>query len=283
MTATPATHRDRVHVITAFDLDRTLVFSPAAAGDAADLPAMEVVEALDGAPLSRMTARAWQMLAALMQAAEVVPVTTRTPDHYAQIVLPQTPHYALCANGGVLLVDGVRDPEWDNWSRSLVEACAPLDDVLGAMRDAVRAGWAWEANPAEGLFCYLTANSRPDIPARWLAEFTAFATGGGWTVSVQGRKVYAVPAGLSKATGILRLREQIASAQRAPVRLYAAGDSLLDAPMLEAADAAIRPAHGELHEQGYEVDGVDVTDASGALAGEEIIGWMRAKADAPTL
>ena len=34
-------------------------------------------------------------------------------------------------------------------------------------------------------------------------------------------------------------------------RVVAGGDSLLDQRMLRAADAAIRPAHGELHVTGY--------------------------------
>ena len=90
---------------------------------------------------------------------------------------------------------------------------------------------------------------------------------------MQGRKVYAVPAGLSKAAAAARLRRP---ARRRPV-LLAAGDSLLDRPLLELAvasgGAAVRPAHGELHELGFA--GAHVTAASGARAGEELLGWLR--------
>ena len=151
------------------------------------------------------------------------------------------------------------------------------------MEEVATASWVKKVRSAEDLFCYLVAASRKDIPGKWLRKFTAAVTDLGWTVSVQGRKVYAVPSGLSKAAGLVRLREMLSAVHDGDVRVYATGDSLLDAPMLEAADEAIRPAHGELHEQGWNADGVDVTAATGALAGEEIIDWMRDKADAPAV
>jgi hypothetical protein len=47
--------------------------------------------------------------------------------------------------------------------------------------------------------------------------------------------------------------------------------------MLAGADEAIRPAHGELHEQGWTAPRIAVTSATGALAGEEIVDWMLAR------
>ncbi|UMG92613.1 hypothetical protein [Nocardioides sp. TF02-7] len=138
--------------------------------------------------------------------------------------------------------------------------------------------WVSKLRCAEDLFCYLVLTRREDAPQAWLDDVTTPVTELGWSVSLQGRKLYAVPAGVSKASGLQRLRERVRAgiADRAGggVRLLATGDSLLDAPMLEVADLAIRPAHGELHEQGWTADGVAVTTASGALAGEEIVGWM---------
>jgi hypothetical protein len=56
--------------------------------------------------------------------------------------------------------------------------------------------------------------------------------------------------------------------------VLAAGDSLLDADLLEMADLAVRPAHGELHEIGWRRPHLEVTDASGVLAGEDIVRRM---------
>lgn len=273
-TAAPCGVAGGALTVTAFDLDRTLIYSTASAGDPATLPPLRTVEHLDGEPLSKMTKTAWRLLGDLMAQAEVVPVTTRTQDQYQRVRFPATPRYAICANGGVLLVNGRRDHTWDAWASQVTTLAAPLHTVWLLMQQVAHKKWVKKTRTAEDLFCYLVATSRKDIPGTWLADFTAQVTHLGWTVSVQGRKVYAVPAGLSKATGLLRLRDLIADQHDQQVRVFSTGDSLLDAPMLTAADAAIRPAHGELHDQDWHADGVAVTRETGALAGEEILGWM---------
>ncbi|PRY49647.1 hydroxymethylpyrimidine pyrophosphatase-like HAD family hydrolase [Geodermatophilus tzadiensis] len=256
--------------LAAVDLDRTLIYSAAAAGDTAGL---EVVEHLDGAPLSHATPASWALLAELAGRALVVPVTTRTVAQYERVRLPLLPRYALCGNGGVLLVDGVRDPGWDDWAAGVAGRAAPLPELLGLLEAVAGQPWVRTVRAAEDLFCYLVAHSRAGIPEDWLAGTAAAASAAGATLSVQGRKVYLVPAGLSKAAGLLRLRRLLTAGGAAP-RLLCAGDSLLDAPMLLAADAAVRPAHGELHEQGWTGARVAVTAATGAAAGEEIVRWL---------
>jgi hypothetical protein len=88
-------------------------------------------------------------------------------------------------------------------------------------------------------------------------------------VSLQGRKVYAVPAGLTKSAAAT---EVVARCGGGP--LLAAGDSLLDADLLDAADAAIRPAHGELAGTGFVRRHLAVTAATGVAAGEELLGRL---------
>jgi hypothetical protein len=61
----------------------------------------------------------------------------------------------------------------------------------------------------------------------------------------------------------------------ADARVFAAGDGALDAEMLIAADAAIRPRHGELELLGFTRPGLTVTDSSGVRATEEILEWLR--------
>ena len=59
--------------------------------------------------------------------------------------------------------------------------------------------------------------------------------------------------------------------------LYAAGDSLLDADLLTAADVAIRPAHGELADAGFTLGHLAVTATTGVLAGAELLDWLRTR------
>ena len=60
--------------------------------------------------------------------------------------------------------------------------------------------------------------------------------------------------------------------------VLAAGDSLLDQSMLETADLAFRPAHGELDDEGFTIDTLTVTERRGILAGEELLRLMTAAA-----
>ena len=260
--------------LVAVDLDQTVVYSRRSAGDAG--PSV-VVEHLDGEPLSSMTTGAVTAYELLAARHCVVPVTTRTVAQYERIALPVRAPHAVCANGGVLLVDGRRDADWAAWVAEVCTASAPLGVVEQLLRRAEGEDWVRLVRTAEDLFGYLVAQSREQIPPDWLARLTAELDAVGWGVSVQGRKVYAVPAGLSKASAV----ERLAGLLGADV-LLAAGDSLLDRPLLELAassgGAAVRPAHGELHELGW--DGAHVTAATGARAGEELLGWLTAQADA---
>jgi hypothetical protein len=264
-----------VTALVALDLDQTVVFSRRSAGAAG--PSV-VVEHLDGEPLSSMTRGAHDAYAALAGRHRVVPVTTRTVAQYSRITLPAPAPHAVCANGGVLLVDGVRDPAWDSWVRSLVGQVAPLAEVSARLRQVEAEPWVRLVRTAEDLFAYLVAQSRDVVPDAWLASLTASLGDLGWAVSVQGRKVYAVPAGLTKAAAVGRLAALVGADV-----LLAAGDSLLDAPLLSLAlgsGGAVRPAHGELHDLGWTPPGLHVTAASGARAGEELLGWLTARADA---
>jgi len=44
--------------------------------------------------------------------------------------------------------------------------------------------------------------------------------------------------------------------------------------MLESATRAVRPAHGELHEVGWQTDGLVVTATAGATGGQEVAQWL---------
>ncbi|MFG2627799.1 HAD family hydrolase [Streptomyces sp. NPDC048473] len=256
--------------LVASDLDRTLIYSAAALQlpmPDAEAPRLLCVEVYDHKPLSYLTETAATLLGELARTTVFVPTTTRTREQYGRVHLPgPAPRFAICANGGHLLVDGESDPDWQTQvSRRLADECASLAEVRAHLLAAADPAWLLKERVAEDLFAYLVVE-RPLLPEGWVKELGEWAQTRGWTVSLQGRKIYAVPGPLTKSAAM----NEVARRTGATLTL-AAGDSLLDADLLLAADHAWRPAHGELADTGWSAPHVDVTDAYGVAAGEEIL------------
>ena len=269
-------------ILVASDLDRTLVYSAAALElDMPDrhAPRLLCVEVYQGRPLSYLTETAAALLAELGAHPDAlfVPTTTRTREQYHRVRLPgPPPRYAICANGGHLLVDGVTDPDWQRRvRRTLAAECAPLEQVRAHLRRRADAGWLLKEREAESLFCYLVVD-RALLPETWVKELADWAAPHGWAVSLQGRKLYVVPRPLTKSAAVAEIRRRTGAAE-----VLAAGDSLLDADLLLAADHAWRPGHGELAAQGWTAPRVTPLTSRGVRSGEEILGAVLARVAAP--
>lgn len=268
-------------VLVASDLDRTLIYSSAALAltmPDARAPRLLCVEVHESRPLSYMTETAAQLLADLGDTAVFVPTTTRTRKQYLRINLPgPAPAYAICANGGHVLVDGVSDPDWHaSVTARLAESCAPLDEVREHLLRSADPVWVRKHRVAEDLFAYLVVE-RELLPEEWVKELAAWAENRGWTVSLQGRKIYAVPKPLTKSAAL----REVARRTGAELTL-AAGDSLLDADLLLAADRGWRPGHGELADTEWTAPQVVALPERGVLAGERILReFLRASRSGP--
>ncbi|MCM2388669.1 HAD family hydrolase [Streptomyces albipurpureus] len=259
--------------LVASDLDRTLIYSPRALNltmPDAKAPRLLCVEVYQGQPLSFVTETAASLLsrlAAETAETEFVPATTRTREQYQRIQLPiPAPRYAICANGGHILVDGVSDLDWQRQvAARLADECVPLAEVRAHLIATSDPAWLRKERIAEELFAYLVIE-RELLPDGWLKELAAWAGPRGWAVSLQGRKVYAVPQPLTKSAAVREVARRIGAQ-----RVLAAGDSLLDADLLLAADRGWRPGHGELADSGWHAAHVEPLEESGVLAGEEIV------------
>jgi hypothetical protein len=265
-------------VLVACDLDSTLLYSArslALPDDDVLVPRLVVTEVWRGAPLTYCTAEAQALLAALARVATVVPVTTRTRAQYARVRLldgsaPTSetvpgPRYAVVANGGHLLVDGRPDEDWAARVRAALTECRPLPEVAEALARATDGHRAGDLRLADELFTYVAVD-RQALPPGAVSDLSAWCADGGWRVSVQGRRLYCVPRPLTKAAAVDEVRRRTGA-----TGLLAAGDSLLDADLLECADIAVRPAHGELHDLRWRRPHLEVTASVGVLAGEEIV------------
>ncbi|MEV0981735.1 HAD family hydrolase [Streptomyces sp. NPDC049915] len=257
-------------VLVASDLDRTLIYSSAALAltmPDARAPRLLCVEVHESKPLSYLTETAAQLLTDLGDTAVFVPTTTRTRKQYLRINLPgPSPAYAICANGGHLLVDGVTDEDWHAGVQArLADECAPLAEIQDHLMRTADPVWVRKHRTAEDLFAYLVVE-RELLPEEWVKELATWAEPRGWTVSLQGRKIYAVPQPLTKSAAV----REVARRTGADLTL-AAGDSLLDADLLLAADRGWRPGHGELADEGWTAPHITALPERGVLAGERIV------------
>jgi hypothetical protein len=256
-------------VLIATDLDRTLIYSAAAAGSDVPMSELVPVENLDGRAISFMTTAAASMLVELAAEHLVVPVTTRTPEQLARVRLPGgPPRYAVAANGGVLLENGLPDANWGHHVRTALRDVAPLDAAIAELAAACQPDWAKPARVAADLFCYSVID-RGAMLEEAVFRLSQWAAAAGWTVSVQGRKVYLVPAPLTKSAAVAEVARRAGT-----VLTLAAGDSLLDRDLLLNADFGVRPGHGELAESGWRTPSVDAVPVVGIRAAEQILAWF---------
>jgi phosphoserine phosphatase len=172
-----------------------------------------------------------------------------------------------------VLVDGASDPDWERQVRRRLASSEKSFDEAWQEAQRWRERRGFDAVRAvEDFFIYLTVRVREP----WLTDFAEEAADwgriNGWRVSLQGRKLYLLPTGLDKAAAVAHAAERLGAG-----RVVAGGDSLLDADMLRAAHAAIRPAHGELHLTGFTSPHCLTTASAGAAAGDEILDWYVAQ------
>lgn len=205
------------------DLDGTLIFS-AKRKQVGDI----VVERKDCKPVSCVTARQAELFP---QLANVIPVTTRSVEQYRRIEFAKwgfEPEYALCDNGGTLIVNGEPDEEWLRWSRSIFEESA---DELARFRELLErdSRRTFEVRLVDGLFLF-TKSSDPCETLKYLGE------GKTCECFFTGEKVYITPRKLNKGAAVKRLAERLSIPLEG---MACAGDSLMDLSMLNAAGTAI--------------------------------------------
>lgn len=209
--------------ILACDLDGTLIHSHKKFRDG-DI----CVELYDGREQSFISPRALDLLKQIAAQIWFVPVTTRSIAQYRRIFWAEgfCPRYAVAANGAYLL-DG---DESENFLRDAVE---PHVDELEALREKFSSAAEFDiCRVVDGSFLYLRC--RDDLDAekisRDLQPLTSLA------VRHTGRKIYIFPPQLNKGEALRGLVKKFS-----PTKIFAAGDSEIDLPMLELADVAFAP------------------------------------------
>lgn len=211
------------------DLDQTLIYSyKHEIGKE-----KRCVELYQGREVSFLTEKTYQLLSELKKRICIVPVTTRTIAQYERIDLGiGRLRYALTCNGGVLLVNGKREQTW--YQKSLEMVKDSKEELQQAFQCLEKSGErTFEIRLIEELFLFTKCRHSQTV-ARQLQERLRprFAD-----IYTNGEKIYIVPKALNKGTALQRLR-----AYTGAQRVFAAGDSVFDIPMMEQADLAAAPA-----------------------------------------
>lgn len=256
------------HDVFATDLDRTMIYSLGSAGLKHNYPVLTVAEFHKEKPLSYVTDFSYRMLDFLNDSLYFVPATTRSMAQFRRISLPPIAHsiYAVTSNGGRIIANGIEDAEWTTYIKGYLESSSVhLDEVRNIIEEKYSRPWIHNITFADDLFIVLHVD-KANTPKSYVDDLTSWLAERGWKASLQGSKLYCIPAVLTKGAAVQEVCRRLNVSG-----LYSAGDSLLDRTLLKLADVAYRPAHGELDAVGYQQDNLTVTDGVGIMAGQEIL------------
>ncbi|MGQ3478158.1 HAD family hydrolase [Paenibacillus sp. TY11] len=262
-------------MIYASDLDQTLIYSKRSLGIPLESPGLLPAEQMDGATSAFISAQALQLLKALPEDVMFMPVTTRTMEQYRRITVFQTeliPAYAVTSNGGNIIVGGEVDQGWNRLIHEQVRrGGAHAEEARQVFGQVLHEDWVVNERFCDELF-YAFMIERDRMPLEQVLEKARIMREMGWEVSIQGRKVYLVPAAVNKQAAVEHIRNLTDGGA-----VVASGDSLLDRCLLDYADYAIAPRHGELYREQLR-DKLEVnyrfTEVSGAYAADEIMAYV---------
>ena len=206
-------------ILFASDLDNTLIHSHKCRR-ADDI----CVELYDGREQSFISPRALDLLREISERVLFVPITTRSIAQYRRIFWTEDfrPRYAVVANGAYIL-DGERQ---ENFLREVVEPHAAEPE---AQREKFSSDERFDiCRIVDESFLFLRC--RDDIDAEQIFFDTSL------TVGRTGKKIYLFPPELNKGNAL-----KLAAKKFSVEKIFAAGDSEIDRPMLELADVAFAP------------------------------------------
>ena len=209
-----------------------------------------------------------------------IPVTTRSPKEYKRIKYfyeEIKPKYAVVANGGIILKDGIELTAWSDIVSAKIKEITSVRTMIKLCSFFLESNLVKSYKTCEDLFIYsildedklstLLSNGEMDLD--YFEVLRSFCSKHNYSMSKQGRKVYIVPNCINKYDPINFIM-QLENINM----LMAVGDSLLDYPMIKHSNYGIIPAHGELllnpPLEGFS-DNIYITKKVGIFAGEEIL------------
>ena len=158
-----------------------------------------------------------------------VPVTTRSIEQYMRIHWKDgiNPEYAVTTNGAILLANGETDTKWLDQSRGIAGKYRKEMEAL--LKELEEEGDYIRCRMVDEMYLFSYCKEGIDIEGK----VDKYAARTDLNVISAGKKIYFLPPDFNKGKAVLGLRDIFD-----PSYIIAAGDSDIDIPMLEAADAA---------------------------------------------
>ena len=254
------------------DLDRTFIFSERTVNRLAE--ELVCIEQWEGRDQSFVSKALLDYVMNLEEDTLIIPVTTRALHQYERITLfsdSYKPSFAIAANGGVVLKNGMRDLEWDGILKGQLQESAPFTEMERMFEQQWHHAMFRRITEADGLF-YVLMIEKEQADWGWLEELQQEMRKVGWNSYVNGRKFYVLPDALTKERAVEYVLQDIPYN-----RHYAAGDSIMDLGMLEMADVAFTPMHGELYKQRGDTLKATIVYEEGVRFTEMILGEICGK------
>ena len=203
------------------DLDGTLINS-AKRGGKDDI----VIERKNKEDISCITLR---QAVLFPQLSNIIPVTTRSIEQYRRIKIEGfDPEYALCSNGGNLIVGGKVSEDWFCCSKKL---CKESEEEIKRLCSVLETDKhrCFEIRTVDELFLFTKSKD----PQKTLENLGKSELCGCYST---GEKIYVFPKQLSKGNAVKRLAEVLGIEKNF---IACAGDSAIDVSMLNEAYTAV--------------------------------------------
>lgn len=219
------------------DLDNTLIYSKKI-----NIEEKIPVEIYNEEENSFMSKRSFNLLKELFDKIWLIPVTTRTIAQYSRINMGIKPEYALCANGGILLRDGVIDKKWYNETLGIVEdSYVEREKAFKYLEGDKRRNF--ECRNIENLFVFTKCEKAYEVSRNLKEVLNTDLV----DILYNGFKLYILPKKLNKGDMVKRLLKSISKDEfdSSRDRIFAAGDTEFDLSIIKFADTGF--AHKDLN------------------------------------
>ena len=225
-------------MVFAFDLDRTMIFSKAALEGCMENTVC--IEYKGEEDISYMSVDGLLTVIKLANAENLVcvPTTTRSIEQFKRVKPFSSFKWVITTNGGVILHYGKVYEPWDLVVKSYLKDCyKSLENAIEDIKDkdfVLR-----EPKIVDDTFVFFTTEDKVACSA----YLDSYLDGTSLNYTIQGRKVYIIPKGISKESAISYIMSLLEE-----THLVTAGDGKLDKGMLSMGECGYIPDGSEVLE-----------------------------------